>query len=122
MKLMAIYRLIDQKFDKELELLKKRRKQNQSFNLFVIVNEILKQLKQNPIERRECERCSESSFHFIKVPCCERLMCIKCFLVRQFTDLRFPRCDLCKNDCNFFNFLILIRNFKKKYFSAAFLF
>merc|ERR1712034_74085 len=79
-KLTQIKKLVDEKFEKESELLKKRKNKNQRFNLFVIANEILKILKQNVIKRRKCKVCSQKAFHFIKVPCCENFMCMKCLL------------------------------------------
>jgi len=101
-KLTQIKKFVDEKFEKESELLKKRKNKNQRFNLFVIANEILKILKQNVIKRRKCKVCSQKAFHFIKVPCCENFMCMKCLLthIRKKSNQKCSLCEkeyLCRN-------------------------
>jgi len=98
-KLTTINAVVDKKFDKESVLINKRKNQNQRFNLFIIANEILKISKQNPIGRRRCKLCSRAAFHLIKVPCCEKLMCISCISAGLFTKKDTPKCRSCKNEC-----------------------
>merc|ERR1712034_226647 len=53
--------------------------------------------QKNSIERRECIVCSQAAFHFIKIPCCEKFMCMKC-LVEYFRKNSTQRCILCESE------------------------
>jgi len=90
--------LVEKIFDKESLLMKKRKNQNQGFDLFVIANRILILLKQNRIPRRICKICSRPAFHFIKVPCCKTFICTSC-IISGVLNKNVLRCKSCENEC-----------------------
>merc|ERR1712034_75710 len=59
-------------------------------------------LEQDLMYKRKCQHCPKSPFHLMKVPCCEKFMCMNCVLVSLFrTDS--PKCQMCGNkyiSCN----------------------
>ena len=98
--------LVNEKFNKNIRILKERKKQMKSCNLFLIINEILNQLEQKTLSRRTCENqnCMEANFFLIKVPCCNKLICIKCIISDTILDTKHQKCIMCENTCNIFNF------------------
>jgi len=53
-----VNQLVSDKINNESQILEKRKKSNQSFDFFTIVNEILKKFNKEPLKKRKCLNCS----------------------------------------------------------------
>jgi len=97
----AINELVNDKFNKQLKILEKRRKQNASYNLFVMTNEILSAFKQKTLTRRTCGyiNCMETTFHLLKVPCCQNFICFTCIISGTILgpNCNPPKCMMCES-------------------------
>jgi hypothetical protein len=91
--------LVNNKFNKKIKILEMRKKQNKSYNLFLIMNEILSQFKLQTLSRRTCENtnCMKANFSLIKVPCCNRFICIACIINRTLLETKHQKCVMCEN-------------------------
>jgi len=91
-----INNLVQDKINEEKLILQKRKAANQSFDLFLIVNEILTKLKQIPLKKSKCSKCCNPSFHLIKLGCAKKFMCNLCF--DEF-HIGKTNCEICKTRC-----------------------
>jgi len=89
--------VVSEKMNKEKSILHKRKIANQSFDLFVLTNEILTKMKQNLLEKSKCSKCSNPRFHLIKLICSKKFICNPCFDQFHIGKLN---CELCKTRCN----------------------
>jgi len=83
---------VNEIIENKLTMLNKRKKLNQSFDLFMIVNEILKKFNKESLEKRKCSNCSIPKFHLMKYICCKYFLCLTCFV---------NSCEFNNNSCAF---------------------
>jgi len=86
--------VVNDMINKELPNLEKQKYSTESCDLFVIVNEILKGMKQKILQKRSCSSCLNYRFHLIKVSCCKNFICVSClanFRVKK------RKCEICQN-------------------------
>jgi len=80
------------------------------FNLFIIMNTILEKMKQKPLEKSKCSKCSNARFHLIKLLCCQIFICNACF---DDFKIKTLNCEICQKTRKIKIFLvnnILLRN------------
>jgi len=81
-----------------LSIFEKRKKENKSFNLFLLANELLDtkfKTTKSFMTRRVCAMCSLGRFSLLKIQCCHKQICIKCYF-----SLKKETCTICrKNFC-----------------------
>jgi len=93
----TINQMVNKIFPRELKILEKRKSQNENCDLFLIINEILNQLRKGmKLNRRKCETCVAERFHLIQITCCKKFMCIQCILLELFMK-KNPKCVMCQN-------------------------
>jgi len=115
----AINNSINKKFNKKLQVLEERKQNQESCNLFPIINEILSQFKQKSLNRRICanKNCKEARFDLIQVPCCKQLMCLICICV--LFETKQPKCMMCENGYICQNMQEFEKTFKSIYLCFA---
>jgi len=90
-----INELVNDKINKRKLILLKRKAANKSFDLFLLVNEILTKMNQMPLEKNKCLKCSNPRFNLIKCICGKRFICISCF--DKFCSSEKTNCEICQN-------------------------
>lgn len=92
----SINELVSFEMKNESEQLYERKKNTQSFNLFLIANEIATALECTELlKQRICSNCMKFRFHLIRVPCCKTLFCVTCLTSFK---IKKRKCTICYED------------------------
>jgi hypothetical protein len=97
-----VNQLVSDEFNNESQILEKRKKSNQSIDLFTITNEILKKIGKEPLKKRKCLHCSMPRFHLMKFTCCKGFFCLSCFVTNSMGMENYV-CIFCKKPFLSFN-------------------
>jgi len=74
-------------------IFEKRKKENKNFNLFLLTNELLDITFKTKlfITRKVCTMCFLGRFSLLKLQCCHKQICIKCYF-----SIKNETCTICK--------------------------
>jgi hypothetical protein len=88
--------LVNEQIKTKQLILQKRKAAYQSFDLFLIANKVLIKIKQMPLKKSKCSKCSNPRFHLIKLNCCSKFMCNPCLVEFH---IGKTNCEICKTRC-----------------------